>query len=120
VRSNVRETIMMSKFAFKNFREGSKIGTRIILMEAWLKLLLAFPLAITALALLIAFPVLTVTTTLVGILTFSSIQMLFYAKNHSVSHALWAYPYSIFYAIALFWITPYSIVTVKKGGWLTR
>ena len=119
-RSNVRETIMMSKFAFKNFREGSKIGTRIILIEAWLKLLLAFPLAITALALLIAFPVLTATTTLVGILIFSSIQMLFYAKNHSIYHALWAYPYSIFYAIALFWITPYSIATVKKGGWLTR
>jgi hyaluronan synthase len=119
-RSNVRETIMMSKFAFKNFRKGSKIGTRIILIEAWLKLLLAFPLAITALALLIAFPVLTATTTLVGILIFSSIQMLFYAKNHSIYHALWAYPYSIFYAIALFWITPYSIATVKKGGWLTR
>lgn len=119
-RSNVRETIMMSQFVFKNFRTGSKIGTRIILIDEWLKILLSFPLAITAIILLIAFPLLTTITTLVGILLFSSIQMLFFAKNHSIYQSLWAYPYSIFYAIALFWITPYSIITVKKGGWLTR
>ena len=119
-RSNVRETIMMTKFAFTNFREGSKVGTRIILIDEWLKILLSIPLIITLLILLITFPLLTIITTLAGILIFSSIQMLFFAKNHSIYHSLWAYPYSIFYAFSLFWITPYSIITVRKGGWLTR
>jgi len=42
------------------------------------------------------------------------------AKKHNVSEALWAYPYSLFYAFTLFWITPYAIATAGRSGWLTR
>ena len=68
----------------------------------------------------IAYPVLFFTSTFVGILAFSSLQALFYAKKHEVSEAFWAYPYSIFYTFTLFWITPYAIVTAGRSGWLTR
>jgi len=119
-RSNIRETLMMSKFAFTNFRNGSKLGTRIILIYQWMQLLFTFPMLLAMLSLFIAFPVASMLTTLVGIILFSSIQMLFFAKKHSLSASLWAYPYSLFYAFSLFWITPYSIATAGKSGWLTR
>lgn len=119
-RSNVRENIMMSKFAFKNFRQGPVTGARILLINQWLKVLLAYPLTFLMLYFLVLYPVKSITTALVGILLFSSIQMLFYAKKYNVKDSFWAYSYSIFYTFALFWITPYAIATANKSGWLTR
>ncbi|MHC5353353.1 glycosyltransferase family 2 protein [Myroides sp. LJL115] len=119
-RSNVRENIMMSKFAFSNFRESSKIGARVLLLNQWIKVILAYPLCISMLYFLIAFPVRSITTALVGILVFSSIQVLFYARKYNIKNSLWAYTYSIFYAFTLFWITPYAIATASRSGWLTR
>ncbi|WP_219222921.1 glycosyltransferase [Pedobacter antarcticus] len=119
-RSNVRENIMMSKFAFTKFRKESTTGTRILLMVQWLNVLMAFPFTLLMAFLVITQPVLFISATLLSILIFSSIQMFFYAKKHGISESFWAYPYSIFYAFALFWITPYAIATAGKSGWLTR
>ncbi len=119
-RSNVRETIAMSKFAFSNFRKGPKLGTRLLLLYAWSRLLLAIPMLLLMIITMAVYPVLFLTGTLVGILAFSSVQALFYAKKHNISDSFWAYPYSLFYAFTLFWITPYAIVTAGNGGWLTR
>jgi len=38
-RSNVRENIKMSKFAFTNYREESKVGPRILLLNQWIKVI---------------------------------------------------------------------------------
>lgn len=119
-RSNVRENIAMSKFAFGNFRKGNKMGTRLLLINQWMKILLAFPLLLSMLYFACFYPLLFFSSTLVGILVFSSVQAIFYAKKHDISDSFWAYPYSIFYAFSLFWITPYAIITAKKSGWLTR
>ena len=119
-RSNVRETLMMNRFIFKDFRCGNKLGTRFIFLNQWVKLLLAIPLTILMFCFLFTHPFLYVSSALTGIFIFSSIQMLFFTKQYNFSEALWAYPYSIFYLFALFWITPFSIMTVKNGGWLTR
>lgn len=119
-RSNVRENIMMSKFAFSNFREGAKYGTRILLMMQWVKVLLALPLLAMFVLFVSAYPILFITSSLTGILIFSSIQMLFYAKNYNFAEGFLAYVYSMFYMFSLFWITPYAILTAGKGGWLTR
>lgn len=119
-RSNVRENIAMSRFAFEDFRKGAKIGPRILLLNQWLKMTMAYPGLILMLFFLGTYPLLFLSSTLVSILVFSSLQALFYGKNHSVSEAFWAYPYSVFYAFTLFWITPYAIATAGKGGWLTR
>ena len=119
-RSNVRENIMMSKFAFGNFREGNKTGTRILLINQWLKVLLAYPLMISMLIFILNYPLMFIVTTLFGIALFSSIQVIFYARKYNLLESFWAYPYSIFYAFSLFWITPYAIATAAKRGWLTR
>ena len=119
-RSNVRENIAMSKFAFTNFRNESKTGTRILLLNQWLKMIMAYPGILAMAYFLISYPLLFLSSTLVSILIFSSIQAFFYGKKHSISESFWAYPYSIFYAFSLFWITPYAIATAGRSGWLTR
>ncbi|QLE00847.1 glycosyltransferase family 2 protein [Galbibacter sp. BG1] len=119
-RSNVRENLAMSRFAFGNFREGAKSGTRILLLNQWLKMTMAYPAIILMAYFVISYPVLFLSSTLAGIMIFSSMQALFYAKKHSVAESFWAYPYSVFYAFTLFWITPYAIATAGRSGWLTR
>ncbi|RBI91720.1 glycosyltransferase family 2 protein [Elizabethkingia miricola] len=120
-RSNVRENIMMSKFAFGDFREGPKVGTRILLCMQWLKLVMSYPLMLLMLWFIINHTMLFISSTLLGILIFSSVQAFFFAKrNKNTPEAFWAYTYSIFYAFTLFWITPYAIATASKSGWLTR
>lgn len=119
-RSNVRENIMMSKFAFGNFREGAKTGTRILLLNQWLKVVLSIPMMFLMFTLIATHPALFLSSTLLSILVFATIQTFFYAKRYSLLEAIWAYPYSVFYAFTLFWITPYAIATAKKRGWLTR
>lgn len=119
-RSNVRENLMMNKFAFGNFREGSKTGTRILLIYQWLRTLVSYPVTLLMFFFIFTHPLLFLCSALVGILIFSSLQVFFYAKRHKIAEAFWAYPYSIFYAFTLFWITPYAIATVSRNGWLTR
>lgn len=119
-RSNVRENIAMSSFAFGNFREGSKTGTRILLLDQWLRILLSYPMLLVMFTFIVKYPLLFLSSTLVGILIFSSVQAFFYAKKHDLAESFWAYPYSVFYAFTLFWITPYAIATASRSGWLTR
>ena len=120
-RSNVRENIMMTKFAFTNFREGSKIGLRILLLNQWVKVLMAYPLMLLMLFFILTHPVLFISSALLSIFIFSSIQVFFYTKRQkNILESVWAYPYSIFYLFTLFWITPYAIATASRSGWLTR
>src|SRR5690625_1145314 len=57
-RSNVRETIAMSKFAFTNFREGAKTPTRLLLLYYWSRLLLAIPLLLLLTISVVMYPLL--------------------------------------------------------------
>ena len=119
-RSNVRENLMMSKFAFKPFRAGSRSGTRLLLLNQWMHMLTAYPLVFIMLVLLVLYPVMFISSTLLSILIFSSLPAFFYAKKYNIAEAFWAYSYSIFYTFGLFWITPYAMATASRRGWLTR
>jgi hyaluronan synthase len=119
-RSNVRETLMMKSFIFKNFRDKHKAGARFIFLNQCVRLLVAIPLMVMMLYFLFSHPLLYVCSALTGTFIFSSIQVLFFTKQYNFVDSLWAYPYSVFYMFALFWIIPFAIVSVKNGGWLTR
>lgn len=119
-RSNVRENIMMSQFVFKNFRNESKFGARLLFLNQSLKIVMAYPLILFMLFFVLTHPVLFVSSTLLGILILSSFPVIFYAKRYNLSESFWAYSYSILYTFGLFWITPYVILTANKKGWLTR
>ncbi len=119
-RSNVRENIMMAKFVFKQFRSESKAGTRLLFINQWIKLVMAYPALLLMLLFILTHPVLFISATLFSILMLSSIPVLFYAKRYKRFGAVWAYAYGILYAFGLFWITPYAIATAHRRGWLTR
>jgi len=119
-RSNVRENLMMSKFVFKEFREKSKLGTRLLFLNQFLSIITAYPFIILMFFLILSYPLLFLSSTLVGILIMSSFPVFFYAKRYNLSESFYAYSYSILYTFGLFWIMPYAIATASKRGWLTR
>lgn len=119
-RSNVRENIAMAKYVFSNFREGSKVGSRILFLNQVIKLVMSYPFIVLMMVFIATHPVLFVSSTLFSILVWSSFPVFFYAKKYKLSESFWAYSYSIFYTFGLFWITPYAIATANRRGWLTR
>ena len=119
-RSNVRENIMMSQFVFKNFRNESKFGTRLLFFNQWMKIVMAYPFLLFMLFFVLTHPLLFFSSTLFSILILSTFPVFFYARRYDLSKSFWAYSYSILYTFGLFWITPYAIVTASKKGWLTR
>lgn len=119
-RSNVRENLMMSKFVFTNFRKGSKVGARLLFLNQFLTIAMAYPFLLFMLYFILIHPVLFFSSTLLGILVLSSFPVFFYAKRHNFSESLWAYSYSLLYTFGLFWIMPYAIATAGRRGWLTR
>ncbi|TXN37470.1 glycosyltransferase family 2 protein [Flagellimonas hymeniacidonis] len=119
-RSNVRENIEMSKYVFKNFRKGSKVGTRLLFLSQSLEIVMSYPFLFFMLFFVLTHPLLFLSSTLFSILVLSTFPVIFYAKRYELSESLWAYSYSILYTFGLFWITPYSIATANKRGWLTR
>jgi len=119
-RSNVRENLMMAKYVFKNFRAGSKLGTRVLYLDQTAKIIMSLPFLFFMFFFIAIHPLLFFSSTLVSIFVISSFSAFFYAKKYSFSEAMWAYSYSVFYSFSLFWITPYAIITAHKKGWLTR
>lgn len=119
-RSNVRENLAMAKYVFTDFREGSKLGSRILFLNQVIKLVMSYPSILLMLFFISMHPVLFISSTLLSILIWSSFPVLFYAKRYKLSESFWAYSYSILYTFGLFWITPYAIATASKRGWLTR
>lgn len=119
-RSNVRENIQMSKYVFTNFRDGSKIGSRLLFFSQATKIIMSYPFMLFMFFFIITHPLLFLSSTLLSILVLSTFPVLFYAKRYSMGEAFWAYSYSILFTFGLFWITPYAIATANKRGWLTR
>lgn len=119
-RSNFRETIGMSKFAFQSFREGSMLGARINLLLGWAALTQAQIFLVITLALVLMHPMVFGLNLLLGVLLWSTLPAAFYAFRLRNTEALWAYAYGVFWLFCLSWITPYSIVTAHRSGWLTR
>ena len=119
-RSNVRENIQMSKYVFTNFREGSKLGTRLLFISQSSKIIMSYPFLVFMLFFVAMHPILFITSTFASILILSSFPVLFYAKRYSFTESFWAYSYSVLYTFGLFWITPYAIATASRRGWLTR
>ncbi|WP_417936259.1 glycosyltransferase [Flagellimonas ochracea] len=119
-RSNVRENIAMSKYVFTNFRKDSKFGARLLFISQSVDIMMSYPAMAFMLFFVFSHPILFLSSTLFGVLLFTTFPVIFYARRYNLSESFWAYSYSILYTFGLFWITPYSIATVNKGGWLTR
>lgn len=119
-RSNVRENIMMSKFAFTKFRIASTSKPRLLLFNQWLTIISAYPSLIVMLLIIASYPRLFLSSTIISVAIFSIIPAVYYGIKYSKRNSIWIFTYNIFYSFTLFWITPYAILTASRRGWLTR
>lgn len=119
-RSNVRENIVMSTFAFSAYREAERVRPRILLANQWITIVWAYPSLLAAVMVLASYPRLFVSSMIVSVVLFSLIPATYYAATQNWRRSLWIISYNLFYSFALFWITPFAILTARKRGWLTR
>jgi hyaluronan synthase len=119
-RSNIRETIFMASFIFKQFRNTSRIGSWVNFITSVADV--AIPRLLITLAVLFAFarPDMIAVQLTIGALIATAVQGTFYCLRRKTGDAVWAFAYSLFAAFALSWIAPYAIVTAGNGKWLTR
>jgi hyaluronan synthase len=119
-RSNVRETLAMSRFAFRKFREDSMLGARINLLSGWLSMVRPV-FALVFCGTVIPVDVLgAMINGLAGILLFQSLAAGLYLWKYGNLGALWAYVYGVYWILGLFWVRPWSLLTSHRSGWLTR
>ena len=119
-RSNVRESLKMGTFICKRFRNHHRSSARVLWFVQCLWCASSPILFCMILFLVTLFPLQFILTGIGGGAMWSSVSALFYASRYRSSEALWAYGYGLFHFCALAWITPYSLFTVQKTGWLTR
>ena len=118
-RSNFRENFSMMRFAFKR-HSWNWIGLQINLFMQFVWMFTPMIFIGTSVycvakdALAFFYSVITV------IMLWSTIPAFFYACRYSKNESLWSYVYGLFNFFALFWIAPYSLLTIHKSGWLTR
>lgn len=119
-RSNIRETIAMTRFIFKPFREGSKLGARINLISGWMALTKAQIFLLITWGLILWHPMTFGVNTMLGVIISASLAAVIYAWKFGSFSSLWAFVYGFYFFISLFWIRPYALITPHKAGWLTR
>ncbi len=119
-RSNVRETIAMSRFVFKDFRKEGKLGARINFIVNGLVLSKGQLLWLASIGYLIFDPSGLGMNFLLGLLIGATIPSLFYMLVYRSSNGLYIYLYTLYWFFSLSWITPFALMTPHVSGWLTR
>lgn len=119
-RSNVRETLVMGKFIFKKFRQTPAAGARANFLLSLLSLILPQFLFVGLLFCVYWQPAVFLIQILMTSSLLAIVPALFYAWRRRSTDAVWAFVYGAFWFFGLAWITPWSILTVHNGKWLTR
>jgi hyaluronan synthase len=119
-RSNVRESFVMGEFIFKKFRKGSRYGAIINFIMSILVMIIPQAIVGAVMCAMFMDPQVYISQVALGTVLASTVPVIFYSIRHRNSDALWAYAYGLFWLVALWWITPWSIITMSNGKWLTR
>ncbi|MBQ7403995.1 MAG: glycosyltransferase [Lentisphaeria bacterium] len=118
-RSNFRENFSMMRFAFKKYT-WNWIGLQINLFMQFVWMFTPTIFIFTSLYCIISDALAFFYSVITVIMLWSTIPAFFYACRYSKNESLWSYVYGLFNFFALFWIAPYSLLTIHKSGWLTR
>lgn len=119
-RSNVRETIAMTRFIFTPFRRGPKLGARINLISGWIMLTKSQIFLVITWALILWHPASFGLNTILGVTVCSGLTAAIYAWKFGRLSSMWAFAYGFYFFFTLTWIRPYALLTPHKSGWLTR
>ncbi len=119
-RSNIRETIALSRFGFTRFRPEPVLGAQVDLSHQWLRLTCNELLKLGLVSSLINWPGVTLYGLMVGMFFASIMPAFLYLLKYRSLACLWAFPYTVFMLFGLTWISLYALFTPHKNGWLTR
>jgi hyaluronan synthase len=119
-RSNIRETLVISRFVFGKFREDGALGIRINVLLGVLSLTFGQIIRFYGLALLIYLPLVVGPKMLVAAAIAACAPGCFYLIRYKSENAIWALPYSYLWLTCLSWISFYALLTPHKTGWMTR
>ncbi len=122
-RSNVRESLVMSAFMFRNFRPADKGAGYIRFFGALQMLRLSMGEVLKAGLVLQLFmdPVESLRAVLFGCLFASLLPAVVYqVRYRNWSGWRWALPYSFFWLACLSWISVWGLLTASRSQWLTR
>ncbi|KIG14624.1 Hyaluronan synthase [Enhygromyxa salina] len=118
-RSNVRESLVMTGFALRRFRQGSQVGPRLNLGLSLIRTigggLAVIPTVVMILLAPIAIPWMLGAALIAGLLPAAV-----YAMTRSRRGAVWAFGYALYSLLCLSWITAFALITAHRSGWLTR
>ena len=119
-RSNIRETLVMAGFIFGHFRTSPALGMRLNFLLNCVNLIAPRVLQFGLLACLATWPGIFLVQISAGSAVSAFVPAVFYALRWRSTDAVWVLAYNLFWAAALWWITPYAMLTVRNGKWLTR
>ena len=117
-RSYVREELRFARIVWKR-----PLLARLIAIFDTTITNFRFPVAYTALALLVVYCIqdpMPLLRMLIGIGAVSTFYMLYYLKSERSWDFVYGVAYSYFSFFTLLWIFPYAVLTVRARSWLTR
>lgn len=118
-RSYIRESILFSRFMFSRYRTKR----RVLPVLDFIFLNLLHPFHLFALGLIsysfIAHPIF-ILRHLAFLVILSFFLSLYYLRTNKSPAFLYGIPYALITAFLLWWIVPFSAVTLKNQSWLTR
>lgn len=118
-RSNVRETLFLFKFLFKNFRNRYLRTFQFNMLLTALTLFLP-PFMILNSYLLLFTSGGYVMHQLGMLVVYAATMSLIYYFNERDTDWVWLFLYEFLWPIGFAWIIPYATITMRKTAWLTR
>lgn len=118
-RSNIRETIVLFKFMFTRFRQSFLHTFRFNMILTAVTLFLP-PLLIANSMVLLAISEGYLLHQLGMVVTYAMMMSVIYYMNEKDRDWVWLFLYEFFWVAGLSWVIPYSCLTLRNTGWLTR
>ena len=120
-RSNVRESLVMAKFIFRNrtVSGGSRRGIRVLFVASVVQMLMSAAMFVPGLLLLAKHPTAVPFILSLGVLGSLPVAAITLAARDAAT-AVWALPWGVYSLVVTGWITPWSLLTSDESGWLTR
>jgi len=114
-RSDVRESLVMAKFIFRDRRRQLQLVYLWSVIQMVVAALLFVP-SIVGMVLMPQVVPMVLASTVLGAIP--AVAIVWALRGRAV--ALWSMPWALYGLVALSWITPWSFVSMHRGGWLTR
>lgn len=121
-RSDIRENLIMLRFAFFNLRHFRfrQFGLQLNVIFASASIILPL-FSIPALLLaVISMPAEACLVLATGNMLWSAVPAFIYASRYGIRGSCWAFIYGFYYVPFLSWIGIYSVLTLRNTSWITR